>query len=176
MTPLGEYHSNVVKQNLKSLHTCLDAQGKRIRSLGEITETQEKRQKSMEDKVQSLQMQMQTMISERKNHTILDGTPEDNKSERIAAEIDEFVEFAKLEELGELINVDELEELRELLDVAELEVSLPYLRSPAELIDCPAELEELINDLFPTITDLFRFTSDHEAETKRYYDKKLSAA
>ena len=39
-----------------------------------------------------------------------------------------------------------------------------------------AELEELINDLFPTITDLFRFTSDHEAETKRYYDKKLSAA
>ena len=165
MTPFGEYHANTVKQNLKSLHTCLDAQGKRIRSLGEFTETQEKRQKSMEDKVQSLQMQMQTMISERKNHTILDGTPEDNKSERIgAAEIDEFVEFAKLEELGELINV------------AELEVSLPYLRSPAELIDCPAELEELINDLFPTITDLFRFTSDHEAETKRYYDKKLSAA
>ena len=160
MTPLGEYHANVNKQNLKSLHTCLDAQGKRIRSLGEFTETQEKRQKSMEDKVQSLQMQMQTMISERKNHTILDGTPEDNKSERIAAEIDEFVEFAELEELGELINVAELE----------------VMMSPAELIHCPAELEELINDLFPTITDLFRFTSDHEAETKRYYDKKLSAA
>ena len=171
MTPFGEYHANTVKQNLKSLHTCLDAQGKRIRSLGEITETQEKRQKSIEDQMQSMQMQMQTMISERKYHTIQDGTPEDNKSERIgAAEIDEFVEFAELEELGEL------EELKELLDVAELEVSLPYLRSPAELIDCPAELEELIDDLFPTITDLFRFTSDHEAETKRYYDKKLSAA
>ena len=42
----------------------------------------------------------------------------------------------------------------------------------AETIYCPADVQELIEEMFPQIADMLCFKSDYEAETKRYYAKK----
>ena len=39
-------------------------------------------------------------------------------------------------------------------------------------IFCPSDVQELIEELFPQVADIFHFISDHEAETNRYYAKK----
>ena len=40
------------------------------------------------------------------------------------------------------------------------------------LIYCPIDVQELIEEMFPQVADIFRFISDHEAETNRYDAKK----
>ena len=42
----------------------------------------------------------------------------------------------------------------------------------AAAICCHTDLQELIEEMFPQVADVFCFVSDHEAETKRYYAKK----
>ena len=42
----------------------------------------------------------------------------------------------------------------------------------AEAIFCPIDVQELIEEMFPQVEDLFSFISDHEAETNRYNAKK----
>ena len=42
----------------------------------------------------------------------------------------------------------------------------------AHAIYCPTDVQELIEEMFPQVADIFRFISDHEAETHRYYAKK----
>ena len=40
------------------------------------------------------------------------------------------------------------------------------------LIYCPIDVQELIEEMFPQVADIFCFISDHEAETNRYNAKK----
>ena len=42
----------------------------------------------------------------------------------------------------------------------------------APAIFCPSDVQELIEEMFPTVADMLRFISDHEAETNRYNAKK----
>ena len=42
----------------------------------------------------------------------------------------------------------------------------------ATTIYCHTDLQEIIEDLFPQVADVFCFISDYEAETNRYYAKK----
>ena len=39
-------------------------------------------------------------------------------------------------------------------------------------IFCPSDVQELIEEMFPQVADIFCFISDHEAETNRYNAKK----
>ena len=39
-------------------------------------------------------------------------------------------------------------------------------------IECHTDLQEIIEDMFPQVSDIFSFISDQEAETDRYYAKK----
>ena len=41
-----------------------------------------------------------------------------------------------------------------------------------QAIYCPSDVQELIEEMFPQVADIFCFVSDHEAETNRYYGKK----
>ena len=42
----------------------------------------------------------------------------------------------------------------------------------APAIFCPSDVQELIEEMFPQVSDIFCFISDHEAETNRYNAKK----
>ena len=42
----------------------------------------------------------------------------------------------------------------------------------ASAIFCPSDVQELIEEMFPQVADIFCFISDHEAETTRYNAKK----
>ena len=42
----------------------------------------------------------------------------------------------------------------------------------APAIFCPSDVQELIEEMFPQVADIFCFVSDHEAETNRYNAKK----
>ena len=42
----------------------------------------------------------------------------------------------------------------------------------APAIFCPSDVQELIEEMFPQVADIFCFISDHEAETNRYNAKK----
>jgi hypothetical protein len=42
----------------------------------------------------------------------------------------------------------------------------------APAIFCPSDVQELIEEMFPQVADIFCFLSDHEAEQNRYNAKK----
>ena len=57
-------------------------------------------------------------------------------------------------------------------DSSTIQDSSPVDGAEAPVIYCPSDVQELIEEMFPQVADVFCFVSDHEAETTHYYAKK----
>ena len=57
-------------------------------------------------------------------------------------------------------------------DSSTIQDSSPVDGAEAPVIYCPSDVQELIEEMFPQVADIFCFISDHEAETNRYNAKK----
>ena len=57
-------------------------------------------------------------------------------------------------------------------DSSTIQDSSPVDGAEAPVIYCPSDVQELIEEMFPQVADIFCFISDHEVESKRYHVEK----